>query len=187
MSSFSRACLAVGKCFDCKLAINWRMHYESSNRQYILNDDVDSWHCPGGASPPTACPSNEYTHSPDWSTCVCPDGKYPDPTNILRCLDCTPGHYCTLSRKIPCARHYYQDEPRASQCKLCASSADNLAVTSICNELNQQLGVCDAANLGSQNRSLLLNCIECSKCRVTYRPSSNIGGLQDCYRSTQIK
>lgn len=48
--------LAVGKCFDCKLAINWRKHYELTGREYVLNDDVDSWYCAGGGYPPERAP-----------------------------------------------------------------------------------------------------------------------------------
>ena len=175
----------MGKCFDCKLAINWRKHYQNSTREYILNDNVDSWYCAGGAFPPQACPSGDYTHTWDWSDCVCTNGTYTDPQDKRRCIPCPKGRYCTMNVSRACPKHYFQDQEGQSQCKPCASSADNLGVTDVCDLLNKQLPICDPLYPETQNKPLIQNCLECSKCKVSYQ--TPVAGQMDCYRSTQIK
>ena len=176
---------AVGKCFDCKLAINWRKHYELTGREYVLNDDVDSWYCAGGGYPPRACPSGDYTNTWDWSDCACKNGTYTDPQNSKSCIPCPRGRYCTMNVSRPCPMHYFQDDEGATACKPCASSADELGITNVCDLFNKQLRVCDPAHPETQSRPLVSNCMECSKCKVRYQ--AEIAGQVDCYRSTQIK
>ena len=175
----------MGRCFDCKLAISWRKHYEKSSREYILNDNVDSWYCAGGAHPPRACPSGDYTHTWDWSDCACKNGTYTNPQDKKQCLPCPRGHFCTMNVSTPCPKHYFQDDEGASVCKPCVSSPGDLAVTDACSLYNKQLRFCDPIHPETQDKPLESNCVECSKCKVLYLPKIN--GQLDCYRSTQIK
>ena len=170
----------VGKCFACELARQWPQHYLDTPRAYVLPPNTKAWKCRGKDFAPEACPSNQFTHSDDWSECICDGATYLDPQNSSACLTCPAGHYCVKGKKIQCPNHYYQSESGQSACIQCASRTDFTGEFSLCVG-NKQLRVCDSKNIETQNQPLLQNCVECSKCKKLY--STIESGQVDCYRS----
>jgi hypothetical protein len=170
----------VGSCFACEQARLWPQHYLNTARSYTLPPNIKAWKCPGRDSAPQACPSSQFTHSDDWSECICDGATYPDPKNSTLCIECPPGHYCVKGKKYQCKTHYYQPNTGQSACVQCASRPDKTGEYSLC-EGNKQLQICDETKPYTQNQTLVNNCVECSKCKQLY--STVETGQLDCYRS----
>lgn len=170
----------VGTCFACEQARQWPQHYLNTPKAYTLPPNVKAWKCPGQDYAPVSCPSNQFTHSDDWSECICDGATYPDPTNSSSCIPCLAGHYCLKGKIYSCPDHYYQAETGQSACVQCASRPDLTGEYSLC-ENNKQLQMCDRKITGTQNRPLFDNCVECSKCKKLY--STIESGQLSCYRS----
>ena len=170
----------MGECFRCEYANQWRHHYKDTPRYYYLPVESDSWFCAGGDEPPRACISNDFTHSDDWSRCICKPGTYPNPSNGTQCLPCPAGHYCTNGTKTQCPDHYHQPETGQTSCILCASLPSRFGVYNNC-EPNKQLEMCLTSVPGSQDKPLPSKCVECSKCKRLY--ARDVSGQVDCYIS----
>ena len=168
------------RCFACDQAKLWPQHYLDTELSYTLPQNTKEWYCAGGIDPPRACPSPALVHSDDWSTCVCPDSTYPNPSNSSECIKCEKGHYCTKGKIIKCNDHYFQANTGQTACELCASTDDITGIYNFC-EQNKQLQICNTSVPGTQNQPLPFNCVECSKCKRLY--SSEAEGQLHCYRS----
>ncbi len=171
---------AVGTCFACEQARQWPQHYLNTPRAYTLPANSKAWKCEGGDKAPIACLSDQFTHSDDWSECICDGATYPDPTNSSVCIPCPVGHFCVKGKKTQCPDHYYQANTGQSACIQCASRPDISGEYSFC-EGNKQLQKCDRNKIETQNQPLVNNCVECSKCKRLY--STVQSGQLDCYRS----
>ena len=170
----------VRKCFDCAYANQWRYHFVNTPDYYYLPESSESWFCAGGASPPRACISNDFTHSEDWSRCVCKKGTYLNPINSSSCLQCPAGHYCTNGTMVQCPDHHLKVETGQTACNVCASPPSRQGVYNEC-EPNKQLQMCLRSVLGSQSTPLQSKCLECSKCKRLYADETD--GQVDCYKS----
>lgn len=172
--------MTVTGCFPCDQAKLWPQHYLETDISYTLPQNVKEWFCAGGKEPPRACPNPTLVHSENWTTCVCPDSTYPNPSNPHECLPCKTGHYCIKGVLRQCPDHYFQASLGQTACERCASSEDITGIYNFC-EQNKQLQICNTSVPGTQNQPLHLNCVECSKCKRLY--SSETSGQLHCYRS----
>lgn len=184
---------AVGSCFACEQARNFRFHYYNSPdpamnttvRLFGFRARLSSWavhsswqinldlavYCAGADKPPRNCRNEFYTNSRDYSECICKDQYYKSDTG--ECVVCPKGHYCVGGTKRQCEAHTYQDKTGQTSCKSCSSDGTAEGLYSECG-VKQQREWCSEG-------AVEIKCVPCSQCKRKYVPGA--ASQVNCYRN----